>query len=92
MANEGRGTLTRVYGRLFPERQIYVRSEGEVRFVTFSGKVQLGLASVVLIIGAWFAFSTFQYVFQNDIIAAKNERIRAGQEAYLALESEMRDT
>jgi murein DD-endopeptidase MepM/ murein hydrolase activator NlpD len=92
MANEGRGTLTRVYGRLFPERQIYVRSEGEVRFVTFSGKAQLGLASVALIIGAWMAFSTFQYVFQNDIIAAKNERIRAGQEAYLALESEMRDT
>lgn len=92
MANEGRGTLTRVYGRLFPERQIYVRSEGEVRFVTFSGRVQLGLASVVLMVGAWIAFSTFQYVFQNDIIAAKNERIRAGQEAYLALEGEMRDT
>ncbi len=92
MANEGRGTLTRVYGRLFPERQIYLRTDGEVRFVTFSGKVQLGLASIVLLLGVWFTFSTFQYIFQNDIIAAKNERIRAGQEAYRVLEGEMRDT
>jgi len=92
MANEGRGTLTRVYGRLFPERQIYLRTDGEVRFVTFSGKLQLGLASFVLLLGAWFTFSTFQYIFQNDIIAAKNERIRAGQEAYRVLEGEMRDT
>ncbi len=92
MANKGRGTLARVYGRLFPERQIYVRSEGEVRFITFSGRVQLGLASIVLLLGAWFSFSTFQYVFQNDIIAAKNERIRAGQVAYAALEGEMQET
>ncbi len=92
MANEGRGTLTRVYRRLFPERQIYLRTDGEVRFVTFSGKLQLGLASFVLLLGAWFTFSTFQYIFQNDIIAAKNERIRAGQEAYRVLEGEMRDT
>ena len=92
MANEGRGTLTRVYGRLFPERQVYLRTDGEVRFVTFSGKVQLGLASIVLLLGVWFTFSTFQYIFQNDIIAAKNERIRAGQEAYRVLEGEMRDT
>jgi murein DD-endopeptidase MepM/ murein hydrolase activator NlpD len=92
MANEGRGTLTRVYGRLFPERQIYLRTDGEVRFVTFSGKLQLGLASFVLLLGAWFTFSTFQYIFQNDIIAAKNERIRAGQEAYRVLEGEIRDT
>jgi len=92
MANEGRGILTRVYGRLFPERQIYLRTDGEVRFVTFSGKLQLGLASFVLLLGAWFTFSTFQYIFQNNIIAAKNERIRAGQEAYRVLEGEMRDT
>lgn len=92
MANEGRGTLTRVYRRLFPERQIYLRTDGEVRFVTFSGKLQLGLASFVLLLGAWFTFSTFQYIFQNNIIAAKNERIRAGQEAYRVLEGEMRDT
>jgi len=92
MANEGRGILTRVYGRLFPERQIYLRTDGEVRFVTFSGKLQLGLASFVLLLGAWFTFSTFQYIFQNNIIAAKNERIRAGQQAYRVLEGEMRDT
>jgi len=92
MAHEGRGTLTRVYGRLFPERQIYVRTDGEVRFVTFSGRVQFTLASVGLLLGFWFAFSTFQYAFQNEIISAKNERIRAGQEAYRVLEGEMRDT
>jgi murein DD-endopeptidase MepM/ murein hydrolase activator NlpD len=92
MANEGQGLLTRVYGHLFRERQIFLRSEGEVRFATFSSKAQLGLASMALMVGAWVAFSTFQYVFQNDIIASKNERIRVSQEAYLALESEMRDT
>ena len=92
MVIEGRGHLKRIYGYLFPERQIYLRSQGEVRFATFSAKAQLGLASLALMVGAWIAFSTFQYVFQNDIIASKNERIRVGQEAYLALESKMRDT
>ena len=92
MANESRGILRRVYGHLFRERQIFLRSEGEIRFATFSPKAQLALASVALTFGAWVAFSTFQYVFQNEIIASKNERIRLGQEAYLALESEMRDT
>ena len=82
MANEGRGLLTRVYGHLFPERQIYLRSEGEVRFATFTAKAQLGLALMALMVGVWIAFATFQYVFQNDIIASKNERIRVGQEAY----------
>jgi murein DD-endopeptidase MepM/ murein hydrolase activator NlpD len=92
MENEGRGLLTRVYVHLFRERQIFLRSKGEVRFATFSSKAQLGLASMALMVGAWVAFSTFQYVFQNDIIASKNERIRVGQEAYLALESQMRET
>lgn len=92
MANEGRGLLTRAYGHLFRERQIFLRSEGQVRFATFSAKAQLGLASMALMFGAWVAFSTFQYIFQNEIINSKNERIRMGQEAYLALESEMRDT
>ena len=92
MANEGQGTLTRVYERLFPERQVYVRTRGEVRFVTFTGPLQVGLASLVFLVFAWFAFSTFQYVFQNDIIASKNERLRVAHSAYQALEGELRNT
>jgi len=92
MANEGRRTLSRVYQRLFPERQVYVRTRGEVRFVTFSGPVQVALVSVAATLGLWLAFSTFQFVFQNDIIAAKNERIRVAEVAYDALRGELRET
>lgn len=92
MASEGRQTLSRVYQRLFPERQVYVRTSGEVRFLTFSGRVQLAVASLLVAVAAWVAFSTFQFVFQNDIIAAKNERIRAAQVAYDSLKGELRDT
>ena len=92
MANEGRRTLSRVYHRIFPERQIYVRTRGEVRFVTFSGPVQLGFLSVATAIAVWVAFATFQFLFQNDIIAAKNERLRVAEVAYESLQGELRDT
>jgi len=92
MANEGQGTFKRVYERLFPERQVYVRTHGEVRFVTLSGPFQVGLTSLVCVVAAWVAFSTFQYVFQNDIIASKNERLRMAHTAYQDLEGELRNT
>ncbi len=92
MANEGRRTLSRVYHRIFPERQIYVRTRGEVRFVTFSGPVQLGFLSVATAVAVWVAFATFQFLFQNDIIAAKNERLRVAEVAYESLQGELRDT
>src|SRR5579864_7523240 len=56
------GTLVeRVWNWLhetFPERQIYIRSDGRVQFFTFGPALQATLACLTLIFLGWVAFAT----------------------------------
>ncbi|HJT42623.1 MAG TPA: M23 family metallopeptidase [Rhizomicrobium sp.] len=66
----------------FPERQIYIRSDGRVQFFTFGASLQATLAGLGLIFLGWVAFATVNVVFKDRIIAAKDHRYRQMQEAY----------
>jgi murein DD-endopeptidase MepM/ murein hydrolase activator NlpD len=68
--------------RTFPERQIYIRSDGRVQFFTFSPSLQATLAGLVLIFLGWVAFATVNVVFKDRIIAAKDHRFQQMQSAY----------
>ena len=58
----------------FPERQIYVRSEGRVQFFTFGPTLQATLSGLALIFLGWVAFATVNVVFKDRIIANKDHR------------------
>ena len=58
----------------FPERQIYIRSDGRVQFFTFGPTLQATLASLTLIFLGWVAFATVNVIFKDRIIAAKDHR------------------
>ena len=60
--------------RWFPERQIYVRSEGKVVFYTLSAAPQLLLFSLALVFLAWASFATVNVIFKDRIIAAADHR------------------
>ena len=80
-----RTVLERVWAwlhRTFPERQIYIRSDGRVQFFTFGPSLQATLAGLVLIFLGWVAFATVNVVFKDRIIAAKDHRFQQMQSAY----------
>jgi len=68
--------------RTFPERQIYIRSDGRVQFFTFGPSLQATLAGLTLIFLGWVAFATVNVIFKDRIIAAKDHRYQQMQTAY----------
>jgi murein DD-endopeptidase MepM/ murein hydrolase activator NlpD len=80
------GTLVeRVWAWLhatFPERQIYIRSDGRVQFFTFGATLQATLAGLSLIFLGWVAFASVNVIFKDRIIAAKDHRYQQMQSTY----------
>lgn len=66
----------------FPERQIYIRSDGRVQFFTFGPSLQATLAGLTLIFLGWVAFATVNVIFKDRIITAKDHRFQEMQAAY----------
>ena len=66
----------------FPERQVYIRSNGRVQFFTFGASLQATLAGLTLIFLGWVAFATVNVIFKDRIIAAKDHRYQQMQAAY----------
>ncbi len=66
----------------FPERQIYIRSDGRVQFFTFGPTLQATMAGLILIFLGWIAFASVNVIFKDRIIAAKDHRYQQMQSAY----------
>ncbi len=66
----------------FPERQVYIRSDGRVQFFTFGPTLQATLAGLALIFLGWVAFASVNVIFKDRIIAAKDHRYQQMQSAY----------
>src|ERR1700722_13458944 len=66
----------------FPERQIYIRSDGRVQFFTFGPSLQATLAGLTLIFLGWVAVATVNVIFKDRIIPAKDHRYQQMQSAY----------
>ena len=81
--NEPRGGRSWMYlGVRFPERQIYIRSEGRVHFWTFSPLAQAIAAGASLLCLGWVAFTTVNVVFKDRIISAKERHFEQMQTSY----------
>jgi murein DD-endopeptidase MepM/ murein hydrolase activator NlpD len=75
----------RAWGRLtviFPERQIYIRSDGRVQFFTFSSQMQTVLAGGALLFLGWVAFTSVNVIFKDSIFAAKERHFEQMQAFY----------
>jgi murein DD-endopeptidase MepM/ murein hydrolase activator NlpD len=66
----------------FPERQVYIRSDGRVQFFTFGATLQATCAGLSLIFLGWVAFASVNVIFKDRIIAAKNHRYQQMQATY----------
>jgi murein DD-endopeptidase MepM/ murein hydrolase activator NlpD len=67
---------------LFPERQIYIRSDGRVQFLTFTSQMQAITAGISLLFLGWVAFTSVNVIFKDRILAAKERHFQQMQASY----------
>ena len=59
----------------FPERQIYFRSKGVVRFVSLSPRFQVSAISSAFIVTCWLGIASASLIFGNELIEQKEQQI-----------------
>jgi len=87
-----RAILTELSDRMFPERQFYYRSQGNVRFVSLNKPAQGLLTAVFIASFGWVVFTSVYLLFKDQIIDSKNRRIANMESAYEQLSQELSDT
>ncbi|MEE8544929.1 MAG: DUF5930 domain-containing protein, partial [Alphaproteobacteria bacterium] len=75
--------------RLFPEREFFHRSGGEVTFIRLGTATQLSLAGVALALGAWLVYGAVTLMIAERVVASKEQRIDEMASAYRALGEEL---
>ncbi|MEX0297700.1 MAG: peptidoglycan DD-metalloendopeptidase family protein [Kordiimonas sp.] len=62
-------------GKYFPERQLFLRSEGRVRFLTISTNVQLFMSSCAIGFLGWGIVTSYAYLTHDLLLEEKNAKI-----------------
>lgn len=76
------GTIGNLVGRIFPERQIYHRSHGQVHFISISAPTQLLFVVLALLFMAWVAYATVNVVFKEQLISERDRSYRTMVQQY----------
>lgn len=76
--------------RHFPERQIYLRTEDETRFLVVSTRIQVGLVALALLATGWITVTSANFLLRDEILADKEQTIAELQEAYSRAANDMR--
>lgn len=71
--------------RVYPERQLFLRSEGRVRFLTISSPVQIFLSLSALAMLGWASVASVHFFTRDLVLEAKQEEISAISENYQTL-------
>jgi murein DD-endopeptidase MepM/ murein hydrolase activator NlpD len=75
-------------GKYFPERQLFLRSEGRVRFLTIGSYTQMGMASTLAIAVVWGSITSYAYLTRDKALADKNRTISTMSVQYQALSND----
>ncbi|WP_339747230.1 peptidoglycan DD-metalloendopeptidase family protein [uncultured Maricaulis sp.] len=62
--------------RWFPDRQIYHRSDGQVRYFAISTAVQISALLSAAVLACWLCYSTVSVAFHGQALAAKDAEIQ----------------
>jgi len=75
---------------LFPERQVLLRTDGEIRFVTLRRPLQMGLSAVCLALLAWTVYATVGLGVSEQSVAKRDASLAAMGKAYDRLSADLR--
>ena len=73
----------------FPERQIIVRTDGQLRYFRLGRNIQLSFVGFLILVAGWTGFSTINVFFHEAIIAEKNNQVAFARLAYRGLLTEV---
>lgn len=76
--------LKALYARVFPEREIYVRSEGTVRYLTLTPGLQFGATLAAISLLVWATFATVSSYVSDTEVASRDQALIEVKEAYTA--------
>lgn len=74
--------------RYFPERQLFLRSQGRVRFLTIHSYTQVAISAIGVLALGWGLVTSYAYVTRDGLIEDKNETISTMSSQYENLSSE----
>ncbi len=77
-------------GKIFPERQIYHRSQGEVRYIALTTRQQLAAASALLVVLVWFVYATASVFLSGHLLSSQSRQAFATRMHYQRLIAEAR--
>jgi murein DD-endopeptidase MepM/ murein hydrolase activator NlpD len=80
--NHESGWLNHLSHRLFPERQLHLRTAGRVTFLRFSRRSQIALVALLAVASGWMAFASVSHLLHDKVLAAKEVEIASARLAY----------
>lgn len=80
--------LDDILDHYFPDRQMYFRTNGDVRFIKVSKNVQIFLCTGLLCFFVWCLFISYNYVYLDEILTEKNDEVEQAKENYLKIEQQ----
>lgn len=89
MLNRIMDIATSRWRRVFPERQIYVRSHGQVRYVTLPPLAQFTAVLAVIMSAIWVSIASVSLIFKDEMLAARDRQISEIQGAYAGVNAEI---
>lgn len=79
----------RLIHRLFPERQLHIRTEGRVSYYRLSRGIQIAFVVLLASIGGWGTFSSVSFVLHDAVLDAKEGQLATARVAYRSLLDEV---
>lgn len=83
------GLFARALNSIFPERQIFLRTEGRISFIRLSRGLQISLVALLAATGGWTAYASVTYSLHGEVIAYKDSQIANARLAYASLLAEV---
>jgi len=77
--------------RLFLPREILIRADGRVRYFTLSSRLQKSAATVLVLLAAWFTYSSVGVMISGHQIAEKDDEVARARDAYSELMGDISD-
>ena len=85
MINDVFGELRKRILQHFPERQIYLRSGGEVKYYVFGTRLQMAIVSALMAVAAWCLFTMFNLIWGYNPMRAPAQEIKRVEARYQRL-------
>jgi len=76
-------------GKVFNERQIYLRTDGRVSYFKIPVYFQLLIIILIALVSYWLIFTSSKYIYNEKIISQKNATILEIRSAYKNLSNEL---